>query len=91
MIQKEITKLETFEYIAEILPDGHLSIPKAIIKKLNLKSHSKLRISILPIETSKKGLARFSGKWQDDREADKIVEDIYKSRSNNTRSESTKL
>jgi len=83
--------LETFEYIAEILPDGHLSVPEAIIKKLNLKSHSRLRISILPIETKKKGLTRFSGKWQDDREANKIVEDIYKSRSNNTRSERIKL
>ena len=83
--------METFEYIAEILPDGHLSIPEAIIKKLDLKSHSKLRISILPIVTKKKGLTRFSGKWQDDQEANKIVEDIYKSRSNNTRSERIKL
>ncbi len=83
--------METFEYIAEILPDGHLAIPEAIIKKLNLKSHSKLRISILPIETTKKGLTRFSGKWQDDRDADKIVKDIYKSRNKNTRSERIKL
>ena len=83
--------METFEYIAEILPDGHLSVPEAIIKKLNLKSHSKLLISILPIETKKKGLTRFSGKWQDDRESNKIVEDIYKSRSKNTRSERIKL
>jgi hypothetical protein len=41
--------MEIYEYIAEILPDGHLSIPDAILKKLNLKSYSKLRISILPI------------------------------------------
>lgn len=83
--------METFEYIAEILPDGHLIVPEAIIKKLDIKSHSKLRISILPIETKKKGLSRFSGKWKDDREANKIVEDIYKSRSKNTRSEGIKL
>ena len=82
--------METFEYIAEILPDGHLSLPEVVIKKFNLKFHSKLRISILSIETKKKGLARFSGKWQDDREANKIVEDIYKSRSKNTRSERIK-
>jgi hypothetical protein len=78
--------LKALEYIAEILPDGHLSVPETIIKKLNLKSYSKLRISILPIEVKKKGLTRFSGKWQDDREADKIVEDIYKSCNKNKRS-----
>lgn len=83
--------METFEYIAEILPDGHLSVPDAIIKSLNLKSHSKLRISILPIETEKKNLTRFCGKWQDDRGANKIIEDIYKSRSKNNRSERIKL
>ena len=83
--------METIEYIAEVLPDGNLSVPDAIIKKLNLKSHSKLRISILPLETSKKGMSRFCGKWQDDREAEKIIEDIYKSRNQNTRSERIKL
>ena len=83
--------METFEYIAEILPDGHLPIPEVIIKKLKLKSHSKLHISIFPIETKKKGLLRFSGKWQDDRDADTIVEDIYESRSKNKRSERVKL
>jgi len=83
--------LETFEYIAEILPDGHLSIPEAIINKLKLQSHSKIRILLLPIEPPKKGLTRFCGKWQDDRETTEIVEGIYNSRSKNTRSERIKL
>ena len=83
--------METVEYIAEVLPDGHLSVPEEIIKKLNLKSHSKIRISILPIQTKKKGLTRFCGKWQDERKAKKIVEDIYKSRIKNTRSERIEL
>ena len=76
--------METYEYIAEMLPDGHLSVPEEIIKKFNLKSHSKVRISILPIRTKKKGLTRFCGKWQDDRKINDIVDDIYKSRINNT-------
>jgi len=83
--------LETFEYIAEILPDGHLSIPKTVIKKFNLKSHTKLHISILLIESKKKDLTNFCGKWNNDREAKKIVEDIYKFRDKNTRSEIIKL
>ncbi len=84
-------KLETFEYIAEILPDGHLSIPEAIIKRLKLKAHSKLRIFIVPIEKKNKDLSRFCGKWQEPREADEIVADIYKSRSKNIRSERVEL
>ncbi|MCK5542947.1 MAG: hypothetical protein KAI40_09665 [Desulfobacterales bacterium] len=83
--------MEIFEYFTEIRPDGYLAVPKEVIKKINLKPHSKLRISILPIETEKKGLICFSGKWQDDREANKIVEDLYNSRNKNTRSQRIKL
>lgn len=77
--------MESIEYIAEMLSDGHLSIPDTIIRKLNLKSHSQLRISILALDTPKKGLSRFKGKWQDDREAVTIVKSIYKSRDMNRR------
>lgn len=35
----------------------------------------------------KKGLARFCGRWKDEREADEIVTEIYKDRQRNTRSE----
>jgi len=50
-----------------------------------------LRIFLLPIESPQKGLTRFSGKWQDDREATQIVEDIYNSRGKNSRSERIEL
>jgi hypothetical protein len=83
--------LKTFEYITQILPDGHIPIPEAILKKLNLKTQSKIRISISRIENQKKGLAYFDGKWQDDRDADEIVEDIYESRKRNIRSERSEL
>jgi hypothetical protein len=78
--------MKAIEYIAEILPDGHLSVPDSVIKKFNLKSRSKLRISIFPIKNDSKALARFCGKWQEDRRADDIIKDIYKSRSQNSRS-----
>lgn len=83
--------MKTIEYIAEVLPDGHLSIPEAIIKKLNLKAHTRLRILIFPAGDEKKGLIRFCGKWQDNREADDIVTDIYQARRKNIRSERAKL
>ena len=83
--------MEIFEYFTEIRPDGYLAVPEDVIKKINLKSHSKLRISILPIETKKKGLICFSGKWQEDRDAKEIVEDLYNSRNKNTRSQSINL
>ncbi|MCK5148673.1 hypothetical protein KAR48_18105 [bacterium] len=83
--------MKTFEYIAEILPDGHLSIPKAVIKRFKLAPHSKLRISILPFENKKKSLSRFTGKWQDDRETSTTVKEIYKLREENRRSERMKL
>lgn len=72
--------MKIFEYTTENLPDGHIPIPEGILKKLNLKTHSKIRISISRIENQKKGLAYFGGKWQDDRDADEIAEDIYESR-----------
>ena len=82
--------MEKIEYIAEVLPDGHLSLPENIIKKLKLKAHSKLRVQIQPQEKSKRGLARFCGQWQDDNVED-IVADIYDSRDKNARSENVKL
>ncbi|MBN1996999.1 hypothetical protein JW935_05560 [candidate division KSB1 bacterium] len=83
--------MESLEYIAEILPDGHLPVPEEILKKLPRKLHSKLHIKITPAENivKKKSLAEFYGAWQDDREAEEIVQDIYNSRILNSRSERT--
>lgn len=82
--------MEKIEYIAEVLPDGHLSLPENIIKKLKLKAHSKLRVQIQPEEKAKRSLARFCGQWQGD-DVEEIVNDIYNSRDKNIRSENVKL
>jgi hypothetical protein len=82
--------LEKIEYIAEVLPDGHLSLPENIIKQLKLKAHSKLRVQIQPEKKTKQGLSRFCGRWQDD-DVEDIVNDIYNSRDKNIRSENVKL
>lgn len=83
--------MKKIEYTAEVLSDGHLSIPESIRRKLRLKVHSKLRVSVLPTQNKNKGLARFCGKWQDDLEADEIIEEIYRSRNQNIRSEGIEL
>jgi hypothetical protein len=72
------------EYIAKVLPNGYLSLPPTIFSSLNLKVNSKIRILIIE-ET--KGLNRFCGQWQDERDAEDIVSEIYSERNNNNRSE----
>ncbi|MBL0701936.1 MAG: hypothetical protein JJV91_00450 [Desulfosarcina sp.] len=82
--------MEKIEYIAEVLPDGHLSLPESIIKQLRLKAYSKLRVQIQFEKKTKRGLSRFCGQWQDDDVVD-IVNDIYHSRDKNIRSENVNL
>lgn len=43
---------EPVEYVADLLPDGHLSIPEKIRKKLERVSKKKVRVSI-DLETEK--------------------------------------
>ncbi len=74
------------EYIAKVLPDGHLSLPPAIANRLSLKVNSEIRIIIIA-ETAKNGLNRFCGKWQDERSSEEIVSEIYSERKKNNRSE----
>lgn len=42
-------------------------------------------------EPPKKGLARFCGKWQDERDPDEIIAEIYADRQKNIRSEKVVL
>ena len=77
--------MNKIEYIAEVLPDSHLSLPSRLAKQLNLKVNSKVRILLIPDEHEKKGINCFFGKWQDERDADDIVSDIYKERKINIR------
>ncbi len=39
-------KLKTEEYIAEVMPDGHLSLPEKVAERLNLKLQSRVRVII---------------------------------------------
>lgn len=82
--------MEKIEYIGEVLPDGHLSLPDDIAKQLKLKAHSKLRIRIEPQKQSKQDLTQFCGQWQDNN-VDGVIEDIYTSRTKNNRSNNIDL
>jgi len=74
------------EYLAKVLPNGYLSLPPTIFSRLNLKVNSKIRILIIE-DTKKRGLNRFCGQWQDERDAEDIVSEIYSKRNKNNRSE----
>ena len=38
--------METQEYIAEVMPDGHLSLPEKVAKSMGLDPLSKVRVTI---------------------------------------------
>ena len=78
------------EYTAKVMPDGQLSLPPMLANQLKLKVNSKVRILIIP-DKKKRGLSRFCGKWQDDRSAEKLVDEIYSDRQKNNRSELQEL
>ncbi len=77
------------EYKAKILPDGHLSCPEGIKRKLHLSNGIEVKVIIsvekeiptIPnsISVTEKRTG-FCGIWQDDREAQEIIHDIYSNR-----------
>lgn len=77
------------EYPARILPDGHISCPENIKNKLKMLNGTEFKVIINVEEESftpfillekseeKTGLC---GIWQDDRDAEEIIKDIYSHR-----------
>ena len=45
--------MKTDEYIAEVMPDGNLSLPEAIARGLDLKPYAKVRVIIEKVEQEK--------------------------------------
>jgi len=84
--------MQAIEYTTNVSPTGHFLLPPEILEKLHLKQKSKIKFLLLyEEETEKKGLNRFCGKWQDDKNPDEIINEIYESRSKNYRSEGSRL
>ncbi|MFH1561970.1 MAG: hypothetical protein ABIF11_00930 [Nitrospirota bacterium] len=77
------------EYQARILPDGHLSCPENIKKRLMVLNGTEFKVII---NVEEKGFTPFTlvsepeektglcGVWQDDRDAEEIIKDIYSHR-----------
>lgn len=82
--------MKTINCFAEFLPNGQMALPPDAVRQINIKPHSKVRIIIFG-EARKGDLNRFCGKWQDERDADEIIAEIYADRLANTRSESIEL
>lgn len=45
--------MKVIEYIGEVLPDGHLSLPDEVQKKLGLSPHSSVKVTIAVEELRK--------------------------------------
>jgi hypothetical protein len=82
--------MKTINCVAEFLPDGQMALPPDAVRQMTVKPHSKVRIIIFG-ETRKGDLNRFCGKWQNKRDADEIIAEIYADRLANIRSESVEL
>lgn len=82
--------MKTIKCLAEVLPNGQMVLPPDAVRQMNIKPHSKVRIVIFG-ETRKDDLNRFCGKWQDERDADEIIAEIYADRLANIRYESIEL
>ena len=79
--------MKTISCNAVLTPDGQLILPPEVAKQLNVKRKATRRIIILNDKESKKSLSEFCGKWQDQRDADEIIAEIYTDREKNCRSD----
>jgi bifunctional DNA-binding transcriptional regulator/antitoxin component of YhaV-PrlF toxin-antitoxin module len=46
LVVKELGIMKVIEYIGEVLPDGHLSLPDEVQKELGLGPHSSVKVTI---------------------------------------------
>ena len=79
--------MKAVEYTTNLSENGTFLLPKKILQKLNAVKNSKIRVVLLyENEPDKNDLTKFCGKWQDKRNADTIIKEIYADRDKNIRS-----
>ena len=84
--------MQAIEYITEMSPNGKFQIPLEFLKENHLDKNTKVKILLLFEEKKdKRNLNRFCGKWQDDRDVDELILEIYESRKGNIRSDRIKI
>ncbi len=79
--------MRSFEFIAEVCSTGEITLPRAVAQSLPPSTPVEVRLQSLVEETPRPGLQEFRGHWQDDRDAEQIVAEIYADRLANRRSE----
>lgn len=84
--------MQRVEYKASVLPDGHLSCPENVKQRLGLVNGTEVKVIIIssdaPGEKTEKMVKRsvsqkgtgICGIWQDERDAEEIIRDIYSNR-----------
>ena len=76
--------MQAIEYITEMSPNGKFQLPLEFLKKFHLDKKLKVKVLLLFDERKeRKDINRFCGKWQDDRDANEIISEIYESRERN--------
>jgi len=78
--------LKAINCTAEFTPEGQLILPPEIVKRLKMDRITARRIIILDENKSGEKLTDFCGKWQEQRDADEIIAEIYADREKNFRS-----
>ncbi len=56
--------MKAIEYIAKVLPDGHLSLPEEIREKMGLAANSRVKV-VLEREAQKEKAIEAFGTWSD--------------------------
>jgi hypothetical protein len=84
--------MKAIEYVTTVSKDGRFSLPHDIMAQLDLTATNQVRILLLvPEKTTppKTNLSQFTAVWEDDRNADEIVAEIYADRDRNIRTNGT--
>ena len=76
--------MKTVKYTTTILSDGHLFIPEDVKKELELDNNSIVKVVIAKEEgikaKSTEEFLKLFGTWEDERDADEIIKEIYETR-----------
>lgn len=56
--------MKAIEYIAKVLPDGHLSLPEEIKEKMGLSANSRVKV-VLEREAKREKAIEAFGTWSD--------------------------
>ena len=76
--------MKSAKYSTKYLSNGHLSVPKSVRKKLDLTPNSTVEVLLVKEDESidkSKEFFDLWGTWKDNKSPEKIVKDIYSSRT----------